>query len=104
MRDPVSAGAEPAMDPQHPIDPHPDERCTVTGGVPPVVRGMPLGAPPGCLSPQVAELLLDTGTQNGDVVVDDVAFAAAAGRRHHALAGAQHLAVLHGVGGYVDLI
>jgi hypothetical protein len=64
----------------------------------------------GNLSPQLARLILATHTNIGDVVVDvddDIAFAAAAaqaGRRHHALGGATHLATLGRGAGYIDMI
>jgi hypothetical protein len=64
----------------------------------------------GNLSPQLARLILDTHTNVGDVALDiddDVAFAAAAaqaGRRHHALGGAQHLATMGHAAGYIDMI
>jgi hypothetical protein len=64
----------------------------------------------GNLSPQLARLILATHTSVGDVALDiddDAAFAAAAaqaGRRHHALGGAQHLATMGHAAGYIDLI
>ena len=62
------------------------------------------------LSPQLARLILDRRTTVGDVVIDvddDIAFAAAAvraGRRHHALGGAVHLAAMGHAAGYIDMI
>jgi len=64
----------------------------------------------GNLSPELAQLILDTHTSVGDVVLDiddDVAFAAAAaraGRRHHALGGVAHLATIGHAAGYIDMI
>jgi hypothetical protein len=64
----------------------------------------------GNLSLQLARLILDTHTGVGDVVLDiddDVAFGAAAaraGRRHHALGGAQHLATMGHAAGYIDMV
>jgi hypothetical protein len=64
----------------------------------------------GNLSPQLARLLLDTHTTIGDFALDvdnDAAFAAAAaqaGRRLHALGGAQHLAAMSHAAGYIDMI
>lgn len=103
------------MDRYH--DPHqrvPDEqlaeRLAIPGQARPTVWRTPPGEQPGCLSPQLARLLLDGYTQVGDVVIDiddDIAFAATAaatGRRHHALGGHIHLASLGHAAGYIDLI
>lgn len=61
----------------------------------------------GGLPAPLARLLLDVYTHVGDVVVDiddDITFAAAAARRHHALGGQRHLATLGHAAGYIDLI
>jgi hypothetical protein len=86
------------------------ERLAIPGEVRPTVWRTPPGEQPGCLSPELARLLLDGHTQIGDVIVDiddDIALAttaAAAGRRHHALDGDIHLADLGHAAGYIDLI
>jgi hypothetical protein len=85
-------------------------RLTAPGGVPPTVWRTPAGAQPGSLSQQAAQLLLDSYSQPGDIVVDvddDIALAAAAattGRHHHALGGHMHLATLGISAGYIDIL
>ncbi|MEV4201086.1 hypothetical protein [Micromonospora globbae] len=85
-------------------------RLAIPGDARPTLWRTPPGQQPGCLSPQLARLLLDDRTQDGDVVLDiddDVAFAATAaatGRRHHALGGEHHLAAMSHAAGYLDLI
>jgi hypothetical protein len=103
------------MDRHH--DPHHPEhneqladRLAIPGDVRPSVWRATPPRQPGCLSHEVAWLLLDEHTRAGDVVVDvddDAAFAATAaatGRRHHALGGDIHLATLGHAAGYIDLI
>ncbi len=76
----------------------------------PAVWLVPRAQRPGYLSPELARLLLRDRTQVGDVVLDiddDIALAttaAATGRRHHALDGAQHLAAMGHAAGDIDLI
>src|SRR5690242_16150668 len=115
MRDPASAGAEPAMD-RH-DDPRPREhdehladQLGIPGGPRPTVWRTPAGPQPWCISPQTAQMLLDGYTRPRDIVIDvddDIAFAAAAAataRHHHALDGHIHLATL-GIGAeYIDMI
>ena len=98
-------------DPHHPEhDERLADRLAVPGDVRPSVWRAAPPQWPGCLTHEVAWLLLDDHTQAGDVVVDvddDVAFAATAaatGRRHHALGGDIHLATLGDAAGYIDLI
>lgn len=85
-------------------------RLAIPGNARPTLWRTPPAQQPGCLSPQLARLLLDDRTQVGDVVLDiddDVAFAATAaatGRRHHALGGEHHLAAISHTAGYLDLI
>src|SRR5262245_45906928 len=106
MRDRPAREPKPAMDRHHDQTPHDPtrhdptplesderlaDRLAVPGGARPTLWRTPPAQQPGCLSPQLARLLLDERTQVGDVVLDiddDVAFAAtaaASGRRHHAL-------------------
>jgi hypothetical protein len=102
------------MDRHDPHDPEREEqladRLAVPGDVRPSVWRAAPPQQPGCLSHEVARLLLDDHTQVGDIVVDvddDAAFAATAaatGRRHHALGGDIHLATLGHAAGYIDLI
>jgi hypothetical protein len=86
------------------------DRLAVPGDVRPTVWSTAPPRQPGCLSNEMAGLLLDDHTQAGDIVVDvddDAAFAATAaatGRRHHALGGDIHLATLGHAAGYIDLI
>jgi hypothetical protein len=86
------------------------DRLAVLGDARPTLWRTPPAQQSGCLSAQLARLLLDEHTQVGDVVLDiddDVAFAAtaaAAGRRHHALGGEHHLAAISHAAGYIDLI
>jgi hypothetical protein len=85
-------------------------RLAIPGNARPTLWRTPPAQQPGCLSPQLARLLLDERTQVGDVVLDiddDVAFAATAaatGRRHYALGGEHHLAAMNHTAGYLDLI
>jgi hypothetical protein len=86
------------------------DRLAVPGDVRPSVWRTAPPQQPGCLSHEMARLLLDQHTQAGDIVIDvddDAAFAATAaatGRRHHALGGDIHLATLGHAAGYIDLI
>ena len=86
------------------------DRLAIPGHIEPAVWRTPPPQQPGCLSPELARLLLDDRTQVGDVVLDiddDVAFAATAaatGRHHHALGGEHHLAAMSHAAGYLDLI
>ena len=86
------------------------DRLVLPDGARPTIYRVPPAGQPGCLTPQLAQLLLDDHTEVGDVVLDiddDIAFAAtaaAASRRHHALGGAHHLAEMSHAAGYLDLI
>jgi len=94
--------------------PEPDEqladRLAISSDIRPIVWRTAPPQQPGCLSHEVARLLLNEHTQAGDIVVDvddDTAFAATAaatGRRHHALGGDTHMATLGHAAGYIDLI
>jgi hypothetical protein len=85
------------------------EPLAIPGGPRPWLVWAPVH-PAGGLSPELARIVLDAYTVTGDVVLDvddDAAFAAVAartGRRHHALAGANHLATLGHAAGYIDMI
>ncbi|GAA0919847.1 hypothetical protein [Virgisporangium aurantiacum] len=118
MRDRPAREPHPAMDrhdhqhtrPGSRLDAQLADRLALPGQASPAVWHVPPAQQPGCLSPQLADLLLNDQTQVGDVVLDiddDVAFAAtavAAGRRHHTLGGAHHLAAMSPAAGYLDLI
>jgi len=98
-------------DPNHQErDQHLADRLAIPGDVRPAVWRTPPPQPPGYLTPQLAQLLLDGYTRVGDLVIDvddDIAFAAtaaASGRRHHGLGGDIHLATLGHSAGYIDLI
>jgi hypothetical protein len=98
-------------DPHHPEhDEQLADRLAIPGDVRPTVWRSAPPQRPGCLSHEMAWLLLDDHTQAGDIVVDvddDAVFAATAaatGRRHHALGGDMYLATLGHAAGYIDLI
>jgi hypothetical protein len=98
----------------HDTRPHPQDEVAIAPlaipgyGRPTVTRTV--ATSDGNLSAQLARMILDTHTSLGDVVLDidnDSVFAAVAARsrrRHHALDGAQHMATMGHVAGYIDMI
>ena len=100
----------PSARPDEHVDGQLAHRLALPAGARPAIWRVPPPQQPGCLSPELAQLLLDSHTRPGDVVLDiddDIAFAAtaaAAARRHHALGGARHLAEMSHAAGYLDLI